>query len=406
VTTLALPQALGKLVCRHPAAYWEDPEALERDVCIDLAIWLDLRRQREARRQLERERDERDVLLAALFDQAPIAMLLLDAQQRVVRANAAAAAVSGHEADKITGAALADLRRREGPPVLLPLFDEVHKSGRAVIHRHVSLPVLGRLDTPRDLLVSVLPLLHPDGSCFGTAATALDVTELVQARHLLTQLARQLIQVEEDERTALARELHDDFGQRLAALKMILQLRLRADDASTGRAMLDEAIGIAESCITQVRKRAFALRPAQLDELGLAAVLECHAREQSRLSGVAVSVSVSLLDLQPGADWNSHVFRIVQEAVRNALEHGQPKAVDITLFKSDAEVMLTVRDDGVGLPALSERVGMGLLNMRERAALLGGHFDILPVQPHGAQVRCRWPLSVVGIKRAHKEAAA
>ena len=392
--TLALPHGLGTLAFRRPVGGVEPPTLeVAQSLCDDLGAWLELRRQRDVRLQAERERDERDVLLAALFEQAPIPMLLLDPELNVMRVNAAAAAVSGHDPAKIVGVPLVQLRRRDGPPLLIPLFTEVRQTGRSIINRKVALPLLAHTDAPRDLLVSVLRLQRPDGTCFGLAATALDITELEQARRLMSELARRLLQVAEAERTALARELHDDLGQRLAALKMNLQLQERTGAGPAGRPSLREAILIAESCIEQVRQRAFDLRPAQLDELGLAAALHSHAHDQARLAATPVKCTVALDDLVPGVDWSSHVYRIIQEAVRNALHHGLPTWVEVSLTVAAGEVVLAVSDDGIGIAASTGRVGLGLLNMRERAELVGGRFEVRPMQPRGTRVVCRWPLA-------------
>lgn len=210
---------------------------------------------------------------------------------------------------------------------------------------------------------------------------------LEQAREQLAGLARQLLTVEEQERSALARELHDDLGQRLAALKMNVQIAQNM--LPNAPPMLGEAVNIADDCIGRVRRRAFSLRPAPLDELGLESALKAHVDEQARLADVRATVSVMLGEWRPPPHWSSHVFRIVQEAVRNAIVHGHPQSVAINLSVADGECALTVIDDGVGFVSGRDG-GMGLLNMRERCELLGGRFEIGPAQPRGTRVLCRW----------------
>lgn len=212
---------------------------------------------------------------------------------------------------------------------------------------------------------------------------------LEKAKEQLAGLARQLLSVEEQERSALARELHDDLGQRLAALKMNVQIAQNM--LPNAPPMLGEAVAIADDCIGRVRRRAFSLRPAPLDELGLESALKAHVDDQAKLAGVRATVTVRLGDWQPPPSWSSHVFRIVQEAVRNAIVHGHPQNVTVVLTAVDGECRLTVTDDGVGFVAGREG-GMGLLNMRERCELLGGHFEIGPAEPRGTRVLCRWPM--------------
>ena len=212
---------------------------------------------------------------------------------------------------------------------------------------------------------------------------------LEQAREQLARLARQLLEVEEQERGALSRELHDDLGQRLAALKMNVQIAQGL--LPNAPAMLGDAVAIADDCITRVRQRAFSLRPAPLDELGLESALRAHVDEQARLANVKAVVQVTLGDWEPPVAWSSHVYRIVQEAVRNAIEHGQPQNVAVSLTVIDGECTLSIVDDGVGFVSGRDG-GMGLLNMRERCELLGGRFQIGPAVPRGTRVQCNWLL--------------
>jgi signal transduction histidine kinase len=213
--------------------------------------------------------------------------------------------------------------------------------------------------------------------------------DAAQAR--LTALSRQLLRVAEEEKRALARELHDDLGQRLAALKMNLQMASRARFVAPMPELIDDSVHLVEGCIDQVRQRAISLRPALLDEGGLGEALRWHAEQQMQRSGVRIGVHVDPEACAAGSEWSSAVFRIVQEALRNALVHAKPNQVDISLRTDAGDVVLRVRDDGRGLSGTPDPFSMGLLTMRERSELSGGQFTLQAVQPHGLEIVCRWP---------------
>lgn len=226
-----------------------------------------------------------------------------------------------------------------------------------------------------------------------TASLERSAAALSEARERLARVASDMLVVSESERRALAHALHDDFGQRLAALKINLQLMHRRPGPQD--ALSAEAIRITEDCIAQVRAQAFALRPPQLDELGLVAALQSHVQQEAARCGVRADVQVDMSSAAPGGAWSIQVYRIVQEAVRNALTHGRPGRIEVELRRQGDDVVLRVVDDGHGsLPDVGSR-GMGLLHMQERAELSGGRFATQSRQPHGTEVLCRWPIDAL-----------
>ena len=243
-----------------------------------------------------------------------------------------------------------------------------------------------------------------------TAALNAQNAELGQMHSRLSMVSSQLLKVAEDERRALARELHDDIGQQLAALKMNLQLMTRYPQGR--QAPLADSVALVDACIGQVRSQALRLRPALLDELGLAAALHWHARQQAERSGVTVDVDVT----EAAADalerttetWRSAVFRIVQEALRNAVTHADASRVEVRLALEADQMVLRVLDDGVGLAPVPLRAGanMGLMTMRERTELQRGSFSAASRPLRGTEVCCKWPLRDVTDPEAAAQAAA
>jgi signal transduction histidine kinase len=216
----------------------------------------------------------------------------------------------------------------------------------------------------------------------------------------LRALSARLQSVREEERTCLAREIHDELGQELTALKLHLDfLPKRIDGVHTpaGRESLQQNMtdmsALAGTLIDSVRRIATELRPAALDDLGLRAAIAWHAHEFERHFGVrcVVACEPDTLALDPLRA--TALFRIVQEALTNVARHAAAQAASITLRSNADAVLLEVKDDGRGITdhALRGTNSLGLLGIRERAQLLGGTVDIWGVPGRGTTVRVRLP---------------
>jgi two-component system sensor histidine kinase UhpB len=213
--------------------------------------------------------------------------------------------------------------------------------------------------------------------------------ELGRRAQQLEVLSRKLIEAQEAERRAVARELHDDFGQVLSALRMNLR-RLEREDP--------ESIALVDGAIARMRDLAQALRPPMLDELGLEAALREYMKREARRGGLAVRLVLARLKQRPPAVIEITCFRIAQEALNNVIRHAQAHLVEVELDTVNGELQLVLRDDGRGfdVSAARERAiqggSQGLLNMQERVALAAGHLEIDSTPGRGACVRARFPL--------------
>jgi signal transduction histidine kinase len=214
-----------------------------------------------------------------------------------------------------------------------------------------------------------------------------------QAR--LRTLATEVIAAGDRERAALARELHDSTAQRIAAL--VLQLSVAARDTVdlevAGR--LEEAREAAAEILEEVRLMSHSMHPAVLDDLGLVAALQKLARDSSNGNGIDFDVDGQKVSSRLPRNVEGVLYRVAQEAVRNATRHASPRHVRITLNADDSVAMLTVHDDGVGFdPAEAERrrPGMGLMSMRERVALVDGCLDIKTARGSGTSVTASVPI--------------
>lgn len=201
--------------------------------------------------------------------------------------------------------------------------------------------------------------------------------ETEQAEHELRRLSSQLVQAQEQERRVLSRELHDEVGQTLTALGLELGNLEQLRTSSNGEfgAHLEEAKRLTQDTMRTVRNLAMGLRPAMLDDSGLAPALRYQAREFSRRSGIPVSVEIDG-DLDHLSDAHrTCVYRVLQEALTNCARHAKAENIQITLNGRQDKVSLAVQDDGIGLRDASSS-GMGLIGIEERARELGGRVRI------------------------------
>ena len=214
--------------------------------------------------------------------------------------------------------------------------------------------------------------------------------ELGRRTRQLEALSRRLIEAQEAERRAVARELHDDFGQVLTALKLNLQAQGRGDA---------ESIALVDGAIARMRELAQDLRPPLLDEFGLEASLRWYVEREAKRAGLASHLALAPLVQRPPAAVETTCFRVAQEALTNIIRHAQAHAVDVELSAANGTLQLVVRDDGRGfdVPAARRRAAhggsQGLLSMQERVALAGGDLEIDSAPGRGTTVRARLPLT-------------
>ncbi len=216
------------------------------------------------------------------------------------------------------------------------------------------------------------------------------------ARQQLENLSRQLVTAQEQERKALSRELHDEIGQSLTALKLELAKseKIARAEGSSAVDHLKTVRELADQTLSAARNISLGLRPPMLDDLGLAAALNWYTGEFSRRSDIAVDLQV---DGNVGRLSEVHrtcLFRIVQEALTNCARHSHAGKVSVRIDTNEDSLALSIADDGAGFQAESAtRRGLGLLSMRERSIELGGSFRIVSAPGQGTTIRVTIPCS-------------
>ena len=221
--------------------------------------------------------------------------------------------------------------------------------------------------------------------------------EVRRSRERLEALSQRLLKVQENERRLIARELHDQIGQALTAVKLNLE-SLRSGRRAKAFP-LDESVAIVEQLMEAVRSMSLELRPSALDDLGLAAALRWYADRQGRRAGFSVRVRTQLPAERLASDLETACFRVAQEAITNVARHAGAKRVEVDARAEDGTLDLTVRDDGSGFDVAAVRGGttaegsIGLDGMEERVHLLGGDFRIDSQPGTGTTVWARFPLT-------------
>ncbi|MDD8018162.1 MAG: PAS domain S-box protein [Bacteroidota bacterium] len=265
-----------------------------------------------------------------------------------------------------------------------------------------------RIQRPSDsselwVLGEALPEFIKGGQVAGFVGTITDITylmnseiEIDSSRKQLRALTVRLQSVREEERKFISREIHDDLGQALTGLRMDLVWLTNkvsnGDDSVNQR--LKSMMQLTDTTIYKVRKIATDLRPGILDDIGLAAAIEWHARDVGERAEIIFSFELNE-EIQLNEQTATAFFRIFQESLTNVIRHAEASHVHVTLKKEGNTVVMSIEDDGRGiaLNELSDPRSVGILGMRERAAVFGGEVSVIGVPNKGTTVRARIPLT-------------
>lgn len=236
-------------------------------------------------------------------------------------------------------------------------------------------------------LMNVTPLRSGGG---GAVVAYLDITDWKQAQEMrehaaaqLKALAKKHLAIQEEERRMLSLELHDHVGQTLTGLKLTLDaMRHKAAALPPAQLLLASSIEIVDGLVETIRDISRRLRPPMLDDLGLASAVRWHTSKLATPSGLDVRLHENLDEERFAPEIELASFRIIQEAVSNAMRHAHANHIEVTLSRRPNSLCLTVRDDGIGFDVEenfknSENLAsLGLIGMRERVAGLNGHFRL------------------------------
>jgi PAS domain S-box-containing protein len=222
-----------------------------------------------------------------------------------------------------------------------------------------------------------------------------DITERKLSEQKLHELGVHLQSVREKERTRIARELHDELGQSMTALRF--DLKWLGENTSSWEKSAHEKLQVMNNLVAttvdSIRRISDDLRPAMLDSLGLVAAIENHVTKFSEQSGIACDLSMNQTDYDLDPEVATALFRITQEVLTNVARHSGASLVVIRLQEIEDKILLIVQDNGCGLPPATDekKKSFGLVGMRERVKMLGGTLDIFNEKGAGVRIEACVP---------------
>jgi PAS domain S-box-containing protein len=332
---------------------------------------------------------------AGLLDSAMDAIITIDEAQHIVLYNRAAERIFGWPAEQVRGMSIEKLipeRFRHDHAAHVRQFGATGVSSRRMSGSTV---VYGRRANGEDFPVdaSISQLVTPQGKLFTVILR--DVTERVRAQQELAAFAAQASAIREQEKSRVARELHDELAQSLTALKMDaiwLKERMRTDaDAATAK--LDAMLAMIDASVASTRRIAADLRPLVLDDLGLVPAIEWLVQNFTQRTGVLCTLDAAE-DIELREPYATAVFRMVQESLANVAKHAKATRASVTVLRSRDAIRLEVQDDGIGFDVAAPRkaASLGLAGLRERAQLVQGTVDIESRPGAGTRVRAHIPV--------------
>ncbi len=336
------------------------------------------------RRQQQDEIRQREAQLDAFFSNAPVGLAIIDKNLRFQRINGPFSQFNGLPAQDNLGKQVQEVVRHLALQIE-PIIREVANSGEPVIDFEITGPLPATPATMGWWLESFFPISRDEQVVTQIGIVAQDISALKQAENRVRGLSARILQLRDDERRRLARDLHDSLGQNLTAVKMNTSFLAR-DAASMDerrRNALTESIELIDRCLQEVRTISHLLHPPMLDEVGLVPAIRWFATGFAQRSGIEVELDLPGKLRRLPTDVETAVFRVIQESLTNVHRHsGSPTAV-IRLKVDPEHIHLQVIDHGRGIPPHklslhqeSETIGVGLMGMRERLRQLGGQLNI------------------------------
>ncbi|MDM7941364.1 MAG: PAS domain S-box protein [Hydrogenophaga sp.] len=335
--------------------------------------------------------------LRSVFERAPVAIWITE-RDRVVFANPACARLVGlDQPERLVGRSIFELLSPDShAPVRSKLQDLEQADGVSVV-----VGALQRADGAL-LQVEMVVAVLPDHEHSFVQMVINDITQrsrekqnLLRSRRTLRELSANLVAAREEERRRIARELHDELGQRLTALKLEM-ISCQRDHPGMGvgeraQIMLD----MLDETVASARRISMDLRPLMLDDLGLAEAIDWLVKEFKRRTGIEVHTRLGDCVRLLSPELSTTLYRIVQEALTNITRHAHATRVQLDLSCTADVLQLAIQDNGVGFP-LGKRTrnpgSFGLLGIRERVLMLGGRLSVANASGGGARLLVHVPL--------------
>lgn len=367
-----------------------------------LVFVRDITKQKKAEIAIRQSEEIRRLVMNAALD----AIVCIDLNGYITVWNA--------QAEKMFGWAEEEVRGKDVSEIIIPVqYRESHKKGMQHYYKTGDGPVLNKLleltalersgkEFPVEL--SIVPVQQRNNKFF--CAFIRDITlrkkaeqELRKSYEDIRELASHLQDVREEERTSMAREIHDELGQQLTGFKMdIFWLNRKLDSADKEvNDKIKSTLELIDAAIKTVRRISTDLRPSILDDLGFITAMEWQSDEFEKRSGVKVSFEKNITEIALSPKTSIALFRIYQELLTNVARHANATEVQASVYMNNEQLCLKVTDNGVGFDVknISSKKTLGLLGMRERTLLLQGTYDIQSTPGKGTTIVIAVPLESV-----------
>lgn len=362
---------------------------------------IDITERKRTEQAIKSGEETRRLIMNSSLD----AIICLDTAGKVTVWTQQAEKIFGWSEEEMTGKRISDT-------IIPQQYREQHREGLTnyrktgdgiILNRLIEITALRKNQEEFPVELTIVPF-EQDGKTFFCGFLR-DITERKKGEELLKQTSEQLRQltgylqnIREEERITIAREIHDELGQQLTVMKMDiswLHNKLGVSDDIV-RQRMKELNNILDETVVTVRRIASELRPSMLDDMGLVAAIEWQLSEFEKRFGVKTIFNKTNSEISLPADFKTGLFRIVQESLTNVSRYAKAKKVVISLQQVEGEIQLTIEDDGEGFDneKIAAKKTLGILGMKERAAMMGGVYVISSMPGKGTIATTNVPFRV------------
>ncbi|MCS7202666.1 MAG: sensor histidine kinase [Dictyoglomus sp.] len=212
-------------------------------------------------------------------------------------------------------------------------------------------------------------------------------------------ISKFLMKAQEEERKKIARELHDEIGQALTAIKINLELLRRKIDPKLVN-YIDDSINLIDKTIEQVRNLSLNLRPSLLDDLGLLSSLKWYIEREKKRNNLNIEYVFNFQQEKINKDLSINIFRIIQEGLTNIIKHAQARNIFLEIKEEGENILITIKDDGIGFDVeniwekIKEGRALGILGIKERVELFNGNMEIKSKKGEGTEIKITLSLEI------------
>ena len=369
-----------------------------------------LKKETAERKRAESALRQAEAVFWSFVKQTPALVCLQDKEGRFVFCNGKMSEVYDDRLESLAGKTALDWRPGETGTILHQHTLEALSSKGAIQHIET---IPEKDGTPHEWLVVRFPFRDHKGALM-VGAVGVEITAQRRAEASLRQLTGRILNLQDEERRRIARELHDTTAQTLSALALnlaIVQARARASGDAQTPELLTECLELAEQASKELRDLSHLLYPPDLDRIGLLPAIQWHALRFGERAGIRVDLNLPSDLERLSQEAETALFRVLQEGLLNVQRHSGSAVARVRLERGDDRIVLEIEDEGKGAPARIlaasdpglASLGVGVAGMRERVRQLGGQLQIESIAGKGTSVRAIIPVAEHGLPGVDSE---